>query len=143
MEEKAWEYIEKIESMGGMLVAIENGYPQKEISDAAYRQQIEVEKGERVIVGVNKYVSEEPRPIPMLKIDPEVEKRQVERLKQIKRERSSSAVSRCLRELKEAAEKDKNLMPYILECVRNYTTEGEIIDTLKEVYGVYTDPAYL
>lgn len=143
MEEKAWEYIEKIEKMGGMIRAIENGYPQKEITEAAYRQQQEIEKGRRVIVGVNKYVMGEENSIPILKIDEEVEKRQIERLKAIKRERNNSIVMKCLKELKSAAEKNKNLMPFILNAVRNYATEGEIIETLKEVYGVYTDPAFI
>ncbi len=143
MEEKAWQYIEKIENMGGMLAAIEDGYPQKEISDAAYKQQLEFERGERTIVGVNKYVIDEDRSIPILRIDPEVEKQQVARLNQVKRERNDTAVSRCLRSLRRAAEEDKNLIPYILDCVRNYVTEGEIIETLKEVYGAYTDPAYI
>ncbi len=143
MEEKAWDYINKIEEMGGMLRAIELGYPQKEIQDAAYHYQLQVEKQEKIIVGVNKYVIDEEVPIPILKIPDDLEKKQIERLQKIKRDRNNVKVKEALKALREAAEDpSENLMPYILEAVRLYATEGEIINTLKEVFGEYRDPAY-
>ena len=143
MEEKAWDYINKIENMGGMLKAIELGYPQKEIQDAAYHYQLQVEKQEKIIVGVNKYVTDEDVPIPILKIPDDLEKKQIERLQRVKRDRNNVKVKEALKALREAAEDpSENLMPYILEAVRLYATEGEIINTLKEVFGEYRDPAY-
>ena len=143
MEEAAWNYINKIEEMGGMLRAIELGYPQKEIQDAAFRYQMQVEKEEKVIVGVNKYVTDEDAPIPVLKIPDDLEKKQKDRLAKIKRDRNNTKVKEILRELRDAAEAtDENLIPYILDAVKAYATEGEIINTLKEVFGEYRDPAY-
>ncbi len=143
MEEAAWEYINKIDELGGMLRAIELGYPQKEIQDAAYHYQLQVEKKEKIIVGVNKYVTDEDVPIPILKIPDDLEKKQKERLAKVKRDRNNAKVKETLRALREAAEDPgENLMPYILDAVRQYATEGEIIDTLKEVFGEYRDPAY-
>jgi len=142
MEAEATDYIDKIDEMGGMLKAIEAGYPQREITEAAYRFQRQVEQNERVIVGVNKYTMEEEPPIPILKIDEEVEKRQVARTQKLRRERSNDAVRRALDELKRAADADENLMYPILEAVKVYTTLGEMCNALKEVYGEYADPGY-
>ncbi len=147
LERKALDYIEKIERMGegsmlkGVLRGIEAGFFQKEIAEAAYEYQKQVESGEQVIVGVNKYVIEEDRKPTILKVDPEVEKRQIERLKRVKRERDNARVERCLKELKRAAEDGANTMPYILEAVKAYATVGEIMDVFREVYGTYQEPA--
>jgi methylmalonyl-CoA mutase N-terminal domain/subunit len=143
MEEEAWKYINKIEEMGGMIKAIEAGFPQREIADASYRYQKEVEEGKRTIVGVNKYQIEEKIEIPILKIPPEVEEKQIKRLQQVKRERNNEEVRRILDDLKRTAEGDENLMPYIFKAVKAYATEGEIISALKEVFGEYKDPGII
>lgn len=143
MEEEAWNYINKIEEMGGMIKAIEMGYPQKEIAEASYRYQKEVESGKRTIVGVNKYVLEENIRIPILKIPPEVEEKQIIRLRKLRKERNNDEVRRTLSALKRAAEGNENLMPYVLNAVKVYATEGEICSTLREVFGEYKDPAII
>jgi methylmalonyl-CoA mutase N-terminal domain/subunit len=143
MEEEAWKYINKIEEMGGMIKAIEAGFPQREIADASYRYQKEVEEGKRTIVGVNKYQIEEKIEIPILKIPPDVEEKQIKRLQQVKRERNNEEVRRILDDLKRTAEGDENLMPYIFKAVKAYATEGEIISALKEVFGEYKDPGII
>ncbi len=140
MEEEAWKYINKIDEMGGILKAIELGYPQQEIAEAAYRYQKEVDSGERVVVGVNKYVKGAEPPIEILRIDPEVERKQIERLKKIKETRDNAKVKQLLGELREAAKRNDNLMPYFINCVRAYCTLQEICDVLREVYGTYRDP---
>jgi methylmalonyl-CoA mutase N-terminal domain/subunit len=140
MEEEAEEYIRKIDDMGGMVKAIELGFPQKEIIDSAYWYQKAVEKKEKIIVGVNAYQMDH-EPISLLQIDDSVAHQQLERLKKVKKERNSSTVRQNLRNLRDAAESHLNLMPFILKCVRCYTTLGEIIDTLKEVFGEYEEPA--
>ncbi len=142
MEAEAMDYIDKIDELGGMVKAIELGFPQKEISDAAYHYQMLVEKCEKAIVGVNKYASEEAPQIERLKIDHAVEKEQVESLQKIKKERDNEAVKRRLDELKAAAAGTENLMYPIIEAVRAYCGVGEIIGALKEVFGEYRDPAY-
>lgn len=143
MEDEAWRYIKKIDEMGGMVAAIEQGYPQREISEAAYHYQRQLDRGEKVLVGVNKYVMEEDIPIPILKIPEEVERKQIERLKEVKRTRDNKKVMDALRRLKKAAQGRENLMPYILDAVKTYASIGEICDCLREVFGEYKDPAYL
>ena len=140
MEEAAWEYIEKIDDMGGMLAAIDQGYPQMEIADAAYKFQRQVESGEKVMVGVNKYVTEEAEECPILDIDEEVERNQLQGLERVKEKRDSKAVKRCLDELRSACKKGENVMPYCIEAVKQLATEQEICDVYREVYGVYQDP---
>ncbi len=142
MEEGAWEYIEKIDNMGGMLAAIEQGFPQMEIANAAYKFQQQVENGEKVIVGVNKYVTEELQEIPILEIDEEVEKEQLKRLEEVKRKRDDKAVKRALNNLRNACKKDENVMPYCIEAVEALATEQEICDVYREVYGEYKDPGF-
>ncbi len=141
MEEEAWNYINKIDELGGILKAIELGFPQQEIAEAAYRYQQQVDKGEKIVVGVNKYVQEKEEPIEILRIDPEVERKQIERLKKIKETRDNAKVAQLLGELKEAAKRNDNLMPYIINCVRGYCTLQEICDVFREVYGTFRDPA--
>ncbi|MEW5933491.1 MAG: methylmalonyl-CoA mutase family protein [Bacillota bacterium] len=141
MEEQAEEYFRKIEALGGMVRAIELGFPQREIADSAYRYQKALEAGEQVVVGVNKYVLDEKIAIPILRVDPEVERRQIERLKRIRAERDEGAVRQCLRRLEDEARGTGNLMYPILECVRAYCSLGEMMDTLRRVFGTYREPA--
>jgi methylmalonyl-CoA mutase N-terminal domain/subunit len=140
MEAQAMEYIQKIDEMGGILVAIERGYPQGEIANAAYEYQKQVDEGKKTIVGVNKYVSEQETPIEILKIDESVEVEQIRRLKALKESRDNDAVKRSLEELRKAAEGDENLIPHIIDVVKQYGTEQEICDVFREVFGTYRDP---
>ena len=137
IEEEARGYIKKIDSMGGAIGAIEKGFFQKEIAESAFNYQTGVESGERVVVGVNKFKAEEEIPIKALRVDPEVERKQIERLNRLKRERDNSKVKECLKLVKEIARGEGNLVPPILEAVRAYTTVGEICDALREVFGEY------
>jgi methylmalonyl-CoA mutase N-terminal domain/subunit len=139
MVEEAKEYFRKIDEMGGMLKAIELGFPQKEIADSAYEYQKAVEKKEKIIVGVNAFQMEH-EPIPILHIDEAVSKQQLARLKQVRQTRNNLQVMNSLKDLKKAAEDEQNLMPYLLACVKAYATLGEIIDALKEIYGEYQEP---
>jgi methylmalonyl-CoA mutase N-terminal domain/subunit len=140
MERQAMDYINKIDDMGGILKAIEVGYPQHEIADAAYTYQTQVDAGEKVVVGVNKYRMKEELNIDLLHIDPEVERRQLQRLERIKAERDSAKVQACLQAIEDASRGKDNLLPHLIEAVRNYVTLQEICDTWRRVYGRYTDP---
>ena len=139
MERDAKEYIRKIDDMGGMVKAIELGFPQKEIADSAYLYQKAVEKKEKIIVGVNAYEMEH-EPIPFLKIDEAVAKQHMARLRDVKKTRNNAQVGEKILDLKKAASDKQNLMPYILSCVKSYATLGEIMDSLREVYGEYQEP---
>jgi len=140
IEEEAMRYIEKIDSMGGAVEAIEKGYIQREIVESAYRYQREIETKQRIIVGVNEFVTEERVPIEILKIDPKIEETLIERLRMIKKQRDNAKVREVLEDLKKAAERDENLMPVILKAVKAYATVGEICNVLREVYGEYRPP---
>jgi methylmalonyl-CoA mutase N-terminal domain/subunit len=139
VEEGAKEYLRKIEAMGGTLRAIENGYIQREIQQAAYEYQKSIESGERVVVGVNRYQDERATPLPLLRIDPEVERDQVERLGNLRARRDASRVQTALRQVEETARSEQNLMPAILEAVKLYATVGEISDALRKVFGEYQE----
>jgi methylmalonyl-CoA mutase N-terminal domain/subunit len=140
MEEKAMEYIQKIDDMGGAIAAIEKGFFQREIAESAYRYQREIENKERIIVGVNEYTIEgEECPIELLKIDPKVESEQIARLQKLRRERDNRKVNEVLEKLHYAAEKNENLMPIIIEAIKAYATLGEITDVLRKVYGEYKE----
>jgi methylmalonyl-CoA mutase N-terminal domain/subunit len=141
MEEKAAAYIARIDEMGGMVAAIKHGYPQREIADAAFHYQRLVDAGEKRIVGVNSYKMVEDLQIPILKIDEEVEKKQVARTREVRRKRSAKRVKSCLAALREASLSSTNLMPLLLDAAREYATLGEICDVLRETMGTYTDPA--
>lgn len=142
IEEKAAEYIQRIDEMGGAVAAIEKGFMQREIMESAYRYQKEVESKKRIIVGVNEFVSEEKTPVKILRIDPEIEKKLIERLKKVKRQRNNVKVKKALDMLRRSAEKEnENLMPHIIRAVREYATLGEICDVLREVFGEYKPPA--
>jgi len=139
MEKSAFAYFEKLDAMGGMVRAIEKGFPQKEIAEASYAYQQAVEAGEKIIVGVNEYMMEEPQP-QILHIDESVREAQSSKLKKLRRERSNEAVARSLLALCHAAEKeDQNTMPCFLECVKAYATIGEICNALKKVFGTYNE----
>jgi methylmalonyl-CoA mutase N-terminal domain/subunit len=140
MEEQAMEYIKKIDELGGMVRAIELGFPQKEIADAAYTFQRQVDSGERVIVGVNKYVTPEELPVEILRIDDAVEREQLRRLQEIKRTRNNAMVRERLKALADASRGEENLMPYILDAVKAYATLQEICDVWREIFGEYRDP---
>jgi len=140
IEKKAMEYIEKIDQMGGMIKAIETGYVQKEIHESAYKQQLAIDKGEEVIVGVNKFqMEEDTKKREILKVDPELEKKQVERLKKLKERRDNEKVRKSLQKIKEVASTQENLFPYVLEAVKAYATVGEISNALRDVFGEYTE----
>jgi methylmalonyl-CoA mutase N-terminal domain/subunit len=139
MEKEAKDYIRRIDDMGGMVKAIELGFPQKEISDSAYWYQKAVDQKQKIVVGVNRFEMEHEQ-IPILQIDDRVAKHQIQRLKDIRKSRNSAKVKDSLSTLKKAAEDKKNLMPFLLDCVKNYASLGEIIGTLKEVYGEYQEP---
>ena len=137
IEDKAMEYIAKIDEMGGAVKAIELGYVQQEIADSAYNYQMGVEANENVIVGVNKFTVEEAPPEDLLKISDEVQVRQVNRLQDLKAKRNNDVVKASLEDLRKAAEGTENLMPYIISAVREYATLGEICGVLREVFGEY------
>ncbi len=145
IEKRALEYIKKIDEMGGMLVAIEKGYVQQEIQDSAYRYQKQVESGERIVVGVNKFqIDEEAVERELLKVDPAVEERQRKKLKELREKRDNIRVKNVLEDLKKAAEDESvNLMPPIIEAVKAYATEGEICDVLRSVFGEYQEKIVL
>ncbi|MHA1763296.1 MAG: acyl-CoA mutase large subunit family protein [Promethearchaeota archaeon] len=139
MEEEAEKYFDKIEKLGGVLPAIRGNFFQREIANASYKYQREIESGERVIVGVNQFQLREPCSVPILKIDEEVAKKHIERLNKIKAERDNEAVKKALEDLKRAAMGEENLIPYILKAVKTYASIGEIINQLKEVFGTYQE----
>ncbi len=141
MEEKASAYVRKIDGMGGMVEAVKRGYPQKEIIDASYHYQRLIEKGEKKIVGVNCYQGDEELPIPLLKIDKEVERKQIARTREVRRKRHARRVASRIDALKDASLSKTNLMPVILDAVREYVTLGEICDAFRETMGTHTDPA--
>jgi methylmalonyl-CoA mutase, N-terminal domain len=143
MEEEANAYFRQIERLGGLVPAIEAGFFQREIAEAAYVYQREIDAGERIIVGVNDYVSGEPLAIPFLQMDPQGYERQLARLQRVRAERDSAVVQQTLRRLAGAARDETiNLMPPILECVTAYATLGEITDVFREVFGIYHEPVY-
>jgi len=139
IEKEAQKYLEKIDEIGGMVKAIEDGYPQKEILNSAYKTQKRIENKEQIIVGVNEYNSDKKEKIDILKVDEEQEEKQIEKLKNLKRQRDTTKVEQSLNRLKKAAINEENLFPYVIECVENYSTIGEITKILKEVYGEYRE----
>src|SRR5258705_8564545 len=141
MEDEAMEYLRRIDAMGGIIQAVERGFPQKEIADSAYRFQMQIEEGSRTIVGVNRFGGEEEVSIPVLKIDPEIERRQIERVRAVRARRDAARWGRAMGDLRDACMSDKNLVPFVLDAVRAYATLGEISDVFREAYGVYREPA--
>ncbi len=142
LEEKAWEYINRIDEMGGMLAAIDRGFPQTEIADAAYHYQKRVDDKENIVVGVNKYVATEQAPTEILKLDDRVEEEQIARLNEVKRTRDNRRVTQTLNDLRAASATDENLVPYVIAAVKEYATEQEICDIWRGIFGEYRDPGY-
>lgn len=143
MERRALDYIRRIDEMGGMIAAIERGFPQTEIANASYEYQRTVETGEQKIVGVNAFVEQDEQPIEVLEIDESAGQRQVDKVNRLKSTRDNDAVSRCLEALRRAAEGSENTMPRILDAVRAYATVGEICQALRDVFGSYTEASVL
>lgn len=142
MEEGALAYFDRIDAMGGMVDAVEKGFPQREIQESAYQYQKALERGEQTIVGVNKYeMEDDPTAVPILVIDESVRRHQLERLEQTRAKRDDGAVARTLDGLRKAAQLNENTMPATIEAVRAYATLGEICSALRDVYGVYEEPA--
>ncbi|MEO0214902.1 MAG: methylmalonyl-CoA mutase family protein, partial [candidate division WOR-3 bacterium] len=145
IEEEAYKYFEKILDLGngsfldGILKGIELGFFKKEIADAAYEFQKRVEEKEFIWVGINEYVEDVPLEVPKFYVDPKIEEEQKKFLKKIKEERDNESVRLAIERLKEAAKKNKNLVPYFIDAVKVYATEGELMDALKEVYGTYRE----
>jgi methylmalonyl-CoA mutase, N-terminal domain len=140
VEQGAWEYVRRIDSMGGMVAAIEKSYPQREIAEASYRYQMCVDKKEKIIVGVNDYVTQE-KALEILQIDESVAHRQADRLRKLRAERSSAEVERRLNALRKSAEGSENLMPFIYDAVKAYATLGEICEAMRTVFGAYEEVA--
>jgi methylmalonyl-CoA mutase N-terminal domain/subunit len=143
MERQAEDYFKRIEELGGVIPAIEAGFFQKEIADSAFRYQQELEQKRRLVVGVNEFKVDEEEPIEILRIDPKLESEQVARVREVRRKRDQPRCSAALTRLRKAAAGTDNLMPYILEAVRAYATEGEIMNTMVEVFGTYTERAVI
>ncbi|HEY6751627.1 MAG TPA: methylmalonyl-CoA mutase family protein, partial [Rubrobacteraceae bacterium] len=137
VEEEAWEYIKRIDEIGGSVKAIEKRVMQREIEESAYRYQREVEREERIIVGVNRYATEEDSEMELHMVDESIQDRQVERLEELKNSRDSAAVEKALADLKKAAEGTDNLLYPMKEALENLATLGEVSDALREVFGQY------
>ncbi|HZQ64059.1 MAG TPA: methylmalonyl-CoA mutase family protein, partial [Gaiellaceae bacterium] len=139
LEQEAYEYFDRIEREGGMVEAIKNNFPQREIAEASYRYQSEVERGERIVVGVNRYQLEEDEPVPILTIDPALEREQVERVRALRAARDSRRAEEALAEVKRVAASDANLMPALVDASLADVTMGEMCDALREVWGVWRE----
>lgn len=137
IEKSAWELIKQVDALGGSVAAIEQGFMQQEIARSAYEYQRKIESGEKIIVGVNKFKVDEEQRIPLLKIDDNIRKIQVEKLKQLKTSRNNAAASACLESLHHKAVSGENIMPAVIDAVENFCTLGEIADTLRKVFGEY------
>ena len=140
LERQAYEYFERIDALGGVVEAIKENFFQREIAEASFRYQAEVERGQRIVVGVNRYELEDEPPIAILKIDPALEQKQIDRVQALRSRRDSAAAEAALGALKAAAARDDvNLMPLILDAARAYVTMGEICDAWREVWGVWRE----
>jgi len=141
LEQEAYDYFRHIQALGGVISAIEKGYLQREIAEAAYRYQMEIDTHQRIVVGVNEYAEEQAVRIPLLEMDPEGFERQLTRLDEVRRHRDRERVGVVLNALRVAARGTENTMPHILDCVRAYATLGEIMGVFREVFGEYREPA--
>jgi methylmalonyl-CoA mutase N-terminal domain/subunit len=140
LEAEAYDYFDRIKKLGGVIPAIEENFFQREIADASFRYQAEVEAKQRVVVGVNRYVAQDEAPIELLRVDPALEAKQIERVQSTRSKRDSAKVEAALTALKEGAAKDGvNLMPLIVDASREYVTMGEMCDALREVWGVWRE----
>ena len=140
MEEECYKYWDRVDKLGGVIPAIEKGFFQREIAKASYKYQKEIDDKKRTVIGVNEYKLDEPIDIPLLKMDEKGEERQIKRLNKLRKDRNNQKVDRNLERLRKAAEGDKNLMPYILDCVHSYATLGETCQVLRDVFGEYEEP---
>ena len=140
MEEQAMAYIRKIDEMGGIVRAIDSGYPQKEIADAAYRYQIMDDRGRKVVVGVNKYVMSDLKPVEFLRLDDAIEREQVESVRATKASRDPAKVEKRLTQLADACRGGQNVMPVLMDAVKDYVSLGEISDVYRRVFGLYREP---
>ncbi len=143
MEQQAYEYFRRIDELGGVLPAIEKGFFQSEIAEAAYRHQMELDQGLRHIVGVNKYNNQEPIKIPILEMDPEGYQRQVDRLRSLREERDNGAVGQALDRLRIACQGTENTMPHLMRAVHTYATLGEIVSVMRAEFGTYEEPIFI
>jgi methylmalonyl-CoA mutase N-terminal domain/subunit len=143
MESEVYNYFRQIDALGGVLPALERGFFQREIAEAAYRYQMEIDTNQRTVVGVNQYAEDQAVRIPLLKMDPEGYARQVARLEEVRRNRDNERVRLSLGALREAAQGTENTMPYILDCVRAYATLGEIMGVFRQVFGEYREPSII
>jgi methylmalonyl-CoA mutase N-terminal domain/subunit len=143
IEQQAYDYFRRIEEIGGVLSAIEKGFFQSEIADAAYRYQREIDQNIRRVVGINAYQEDKAYKIPILRMDPEGYRRQIKRLEALRRERDNGRVGQALDNLRIACQGTENTMPYIMEAVKAYATLGEIIEVMKEVFGTYEEPTFV
>jgi methylmalonyl-CoA mutase N-terminal domain/subunit len=139
MEEQAYAYFAKIDELGGMVEAVKRNYPQREIADASWELQEEIDAGERVVVGVNAFVHPDDDPLPIHKVDAAMERKQIDRLQGVRARRDADAVERALTAIRAAADTKENLMPHLLDAARVHATEGEIIESLQQVFGSYTE----
>jgi methylmalonyl-CoA mutase N-terminal domain/subunit len=139
MEAAAYAYFAKIDELGGMVEAIKQNYPQREIADASFRLQQEYERGERILVGVNRYRQADDAGLKILRIPAELERKQIGRVQAVRARRDSQAAESALGELREAAAGERNLMDPLLDCARVHCTEGEIVQSLQRVFGTYTE----
>jgi methylmalonyl-CoA mutase N-terminal domain/subunit len=140
MEAEAWRLIRKIDELGGMVRALDAGFPQQEIADSGYRTQLQEDAGERVVVGVNRYVQPEEAPIPYLRVDEAVEREQIERVRAVKAARNAGEVARQLRRVADACRSGENLMPVLVDAVKAHASIGEIADVYRETLGRYREP---
>ncbi len=140
IEQQTYDYFRQIEHLGGVIPALKVGFFQREIAEAAYRYQKEIDEKRRIVVAVNDYVEEEPLEVPLLEMDPEGERRQIERLRQLRDKRDSEKMEAAMDALRQAVRGTENLMPYILEAVKAYATLGEITDLFREEFGIYQEP---
>ena len=143
LEEESERYFRTIDGMGGMIAAIERGYPQREIAESAYRFQQDVDRKRRISVGVNEFVSDEERPVPILQIDETAAEQQLAKVDRVRRTRNTVAVTRALDRLRKAAAGSENTMPALLDAVRAYATIGEMCDALRDVWGEYQEQAII
>lgn len=143
MEKGAHEYFKKLDDLGGMVSAIEKGFPQNEIREASYTYQKEIDNNERIIVGINKFMTKEEQPIETLKIEPEIEKKQVEKLKAFKKKRDSNGINKALEDLKKTAESGESVLPPIIKALKLYATVGDVCNAMKEVFGEYKEPGII
>jgi methylmalonyl-CoA mutase N-terminal domain/subunit len=140
MEAQAMDYIRKIDELGGIVRAIDIGYPQQEIADAAYRYQLMDDRGEKAVVGVNRYVMPDEKPVEYLRIDPAIEREQIERVGRVKASRDPARVEKRLEQLTAACRDNQNVMPVLVDAVKDYVSLGEIADVYRRVFGLYREP---